>query len=433
MGAEPPVADAEPRPPSRGGVQSPPPRKKPGTTPCPQAPPPPPTPSPPTPTARSGSTAPSRPPSTPRSRSSITACSTATACSKGIRIYGGRILKLATHLRRLDESARAIRLNLPYSTEELTAACRETVEANGLTNGYIRLVATRGPGSLGIDPVPCPRPSVFIIAATIQLYPQSYYDEGLSVISSSVVRNHPQALSPRIKSLNYLNNILAKIEALDAGVLESVMYNLEGNVAEASADNLFIVRPDANTGDPVVWTPPLSAGCLEGVTRNLVIGLARDAGLRVREEDITRHDLYTCDEFFLTGSGAEVVPVVTIDRRPVGRRQARAGDEAADHGVSGVDAECAGRLSSPLPEAWQAMPYARRAWLAMPRVTHESGPCQPLPTTSPTPPPTSPAPAASSNKPPRTSSLRSSRSTSPAARASTCISSSKRSPPPRTT
>ena len=237
---------------------------------------------------------------------------------EGIRIYGGRILKLATHLRRLDESARAIRLNLPYSTEELTAACRETVEANGLTNGYIRLVATRGPGSLGIDPVPCPRPSVFIIAATIQLYPQSYYDEGLSVISSSVVRNHPQALSPRIKSLNYLNNILAKIEALDAGVLESVMYNLQGNVAEASADNLFIVRPDTNNGDPVVWTPPLSAGCLEGVTRNLVIGLARDAGLRVREEDITRHDLYTCDEFFLTGSGAEVVPVVTIDRRPVG-------------------------------------------------------------------------------------------------------------------
>lgn len=237
---------------------------------------------------------------------------------EGIRIYGGRILKLATHLRRFDQSARAIRLHLPYSPAELDAACRETVHANGLTDGYIRLVATRGPGSLGIDPVPCPRPCVFVIAATIQLYPQSYYDEGLSVISSSVVRNHPQALSPRIKSLNYLNNILAKIEALDAGVLESVMYNLEGNVAEASADNLFIVRADATTGAPVLWTPPLSAGCLEGVTRNLVIGLARDAGFAVREENITRHDLYTCDEFFLTGSGAEVVPVVTIDRRPVG-------------------------------------------------------------------------------------------------------------------
>lgn len=237
---------------------------------------------------------------------------------EGIRIYNGRILKLATHLRRFDQSARAIRLTLPYSAAELEAACRDTVNANGLADGYIRLVATRGPGSLGIDPVPCPRPCVFVIAATIQLYPQSYYDEGLSVISSSVVRNHPQALSPRIKSLNYLNNILAKIEALDAGVLESVMYNLEGNVAEASADNLFIVRPDAISGDPVLWTPPLSAGCLEGVTRNLVIGLARDAGLTVREENITRHDLYTCDEFFLTGSGAEVVPVVTIDRRPVG-------------------------------------------------------------------------------------------------------------------
>ena len=237
---------------------------------------------------------------------------------EGIRIYSGRILKLTTHLRRFDQSARAIRLNLPYSAAELEAACRDTVKANGLTDGYIRLVATRGPGSLGIDPVPCPRPCVFVIAATIQLYPQSYYDEGLSVISSSVVRNHPQALSPRIKSLNYLNNILAKIEALDAGVLESVMYNLEGNVAEASADNLFIVRPDATSGAPTLWTPPLSAGCLEGVTRNLVIGLARDAGLTVREEDITRHDLYTCDEFFLTGSGAEVVPVVTIDRRTVG-------------------------------------------------------------------------------------------------------------------
>jgi len=237
---------------------------------------------------------------------------------EGIRIYHGRILKLATHLRRFDQSARAIRLTLPYSSTELEAACRETVEANGLSDGYIRLVATRGPGSLGIDPVPCPRPCVFVIAATIQLYPQSYYDEGLSVISSSVVRTHPQSLSPRIKSLNYLNNILAKIEALDAGVLESVMYNLQGNVAEASADNLFIVRPDAITGDPVLWTPPLTAGCLEGVTRNLVIGLARAAGYTVREEDITRHDLYTCDEFFLTGSGAEVVPVVNIDRRAVG-------------------------------------------------------------------------------------------------------------------
>ena len=237
---------------------------------------------------------------------------------EGIRIYGGRILKLATHLRRLEESARAIRLVMPYSRGELETATRDTVRANGLESGYIRLVVTRGPGSLGIDPVPCPRPKVIIIAATIQLYPQSFYDDGLSVISSSVVRNHPNALSPRIKSLNYLNNILAKIEALDAGVLESVMYNLEGNVAEASADNLFIVRPDATSGDPVLWTPPLSAGCLEGVTRNLVIALARDAGFTVREENITRHDLYIADEFFLTGSGAEVVPVVNIDGRPIG-------------------------------------------------------------------------------------------------------------------
>ncbi|MEE9403718.1 MAG: branched-chain-amino-acid transaminase [Algisphaera sp.] len=237
---------------------------------------------------------------------------------EGIRIYNGRILKLQTHLRRLNESARAIRLTMPYTQDQLAAACRDTVKTNDLANGYIRLVVTRGAGSLGIDPVPCPSPRVIIIAATIQLYPQSYYDQGLKVISSSVVRNHPQALSPRIKSLNYLNNILAKIEALDAGVLEAVMYNVAGNVAEASADNLFIVRPDATTGKPTVWTPPLSAGCLEGVTRNLVIGLAHDAGYVVREEDITRHDLFVADEFFLTGSGAEVVPVVNIDDRPVG-------------------------------------------------------------------------------------------------------------------
>ena len=235
---------------------------------------------------------------------------------EGIRIYHGKVLKLATHLRRLTESAKSIKLNLPYTPEELFAAVKDTVSANGMDNGYIRLVATRGPGTLGIDPVPCPRPRVFIIVAPLKLYPQQFYDEGLKLISSSFVRTNPQALSPRIKSLNYLNNIMAKTEALEAGVFEAVMYNDQGYVAEATADNLFIVK-HSDQGTRVI-TPPLSAGCLEGVTRNLVIDLARAAGFDVREDNLTRHDLYTADEMFLTGTGAEVIPVVNLDNRLIG-------------------------------------------------------------------------------------------------------------------
>lgn len=239
---------------------------------------------------------------------------------EGIRIYHGKVLKLATHLKRLSESAKSIKLNMPYTPEELFAAVKETVAANGMDNGYIRLVATRGPGTLGIDPVPCPRPCVFIIVAPIKLYPQEHYDNGLRLISSSFVRTNPQALSPRIKSLNYLNNIMAKTEALEAGVLEAVMYNDQGYVAEATADNLFIVKNTAK-GTRVI-TPPLSAGCLEGVTRNLVMDLAHAAGFDVREENLTRHDLYTADEMFLTGTGAEVIPVVNLDSRLIGTDEA---------------------------------------------------------------------------------------------------------------
>lgn len=238
---------------------------------------------------------------------------------EGIRIYHGKVLKLKTHLRRLNQSAKSIKLNMPYSGEELFDAVKETVAANGMDNGYIRLVVTRGPGTLGIDPVPCPRPCVFIIVAPIKLYPQEFYEQGLRLISSSFVRTNPQALSPRIKSLNYLNNIMAKTEALEAGVLEAVMYNDQGYVAEATADNLFIVTPaPGKQGKPKVITPPLSAGCLEGVTRNLVMDLARAAGFDMVEENLTRHDLYVADEMFLTGTGAEVIPVVNLDNRPIG-------------------------------------------------------------------------------------------------------------------
>ncbi len=235
---------------------------------------------------------------------------------EGIRIYSGKILKLRTHLQRLAESAKSIRLRMTYSLDELEAAVRETVQTNGMDNGYIRLVMTRGPGTLGIDPVPCPRPCTFIIVAPLKLYPQEFYDNGLKLISSSYLRNHPQACPPRIKSLNYLNNILAKTEALDAGVFEAVMYNDQGYVAEATADNLFVVN---HTGKGTkVTTPPLSAGCLEGVTRNLVLDLAHEAGFDTAQDNLTRHDLYAADEMFLTGTGAEVIPVIELDQRKIG-------------------------------------------------------------------------------------------------------------------
>jgi branched-chain amino acid aminotransferase len=237
---------------------------------------------------------------------------------EGIRLYNGRVFKLATHLRRLDESARSIRLDLPITLDDLAHAVRETIEANGLTDGYIRLCVTRGNGPLGINPFTCDRPRVFIIAASIKLYPEQMYREGMSIVTAATIRNHPAALSPRIKSLNYLNNILAKIEAVDAGVPEAVMLNHQGHVAECTGDNLFLVRDMAGIDGPVVVTPPLHAGVLEGVTRNEVIRLAKDAGHVVREMDITRHDLYTTDELFLTGTAAEVIAVTSVDGRRIG-------------------------------------------------------------------------------------------------------------------
>lgn len=237
---------------------------------------------------------------------------------EGIRIYGGRIFKLRSHIDRLFDSAGAIRLEIPYAAEQLCEAVRATVAANGRAegSGYVRLCVTRGSGPLGINPFSCERPVTFIVVDGMRLYPQEMYTQGMAVITASTVRNHPQALSPRIKSLNYLNNVLAKIEAIDAGVLEAIMLNHEGFVAEGTGDNVFIVRE--RRGVRTLLTPPLHAGVLEGITRNVVLQLARDAGIVVAEADLTKFDLYTAEEMFLTGSAAEVIPVNRIDGRTIG-------------------------------------------------------------------------------------------------------------------
>lgn len=231
---------------------------------------------------------------------------------EGIRIYNGRIFENEAHIRRLYQSAKALRLDIPMAPEEWETAIYETAKANNFTDCYIRAVVTRGVGSLGIDPTPCLRPTCFIIADALQLYPKEYYEKGMAVITSSVTRNNGNALSPRVKSLNYLNNILGKFEALDAGVKDAVMLNSEGNVTEATAANLFLIR------EGVLLTPSLDQGVLEGVTRNTILKLAREMGIPARECVIPRFDLYIADECFLTGTGAEVMPVSQIDRRIVG-------------------------------------------------------------------------------------------------------------------
>lgn len=231
---------------------------------------------------------------------------------EGIRVYGGRIFKCAQHLDRLFNGARAIRLEIPYDKPALEKAMLQTVAADGTQDAYIRLVVTRGIGALGLHPFTCGRPQVIIIVDTIQLYPQEMYEIGMSVVIASTVRISPNALSARIKSLNYLNNIMARIEAIDAGVPEAIMLNANGMVAEATADNVFIIARGS------VITPPANSGSLEGITRGVVMELSRAAGLPMVEADLTRYDLYTCDECFLTGTGAELVPVTQIDRRPVG-------------------------------------------------------------------------------------------------------------------
>ena len=231
---------------------------------------------------------------------------------EGIRSYSGRVFRLKEHIRRLFDSANGIRLGIPLAADELAKAVADTLQANGLKDAYIRVVVTRGVGTLGLDPNRCQSPAVFIITDRIELYPPELYENGLEIITAATMRNHPNAVNPRLKSLNYLNNILAKIEAIDAGTLEAVMLNHQGFVAECTGDNLFIVR------DGVLFTPPIAAGILEGITRDEIIAIAEDFGIKVREENLTRHDLYVADECFLTGTAAEVVPVVRIDKRTIG-------------------------------------------------------------------------------------------------------------------
>ena len=231
---------------------------------------------------------------------------------EGLRSYSGKVFRMQQHLDRLWDSAKAIWLEIPMTKEAMAKAIVDTLAVNNLKDAYIRLVVTRGVGALGIDPNRCGAPQVIIITDLIQLYPKELYENGLEIITASTIRNHPQALSARIKSLNYLNNILAKIEGLQAGCQEALMLNHLGQVAECTADNIFLVKKGE------VFTPPVDAGILEGVTRDAVIDLAHEAKIPMHEQTVTRHDVYIADEVFLTGSGAEIIPVVKVDSRVIG-------------------------------------------------------------------------------------------------------------------
>jgi branched-chain amino acid aminotransferase len=231
---------------------------------------------------------------------------------EGIRVYAGKVFRLKEHIERLYESARAIFLECPLSPQQMAEAVESTVRANAKKEGYIRLVVTRGAGSLGLDPRKTSDPQVIIIVDDIVMYPQELYENGMEIVTASTIRNHPNALNPRVKSLNYLNNIMAKVEGIRAGCHETLMLNINGEVAECTGDNIFLVKHG------VLKTPPQDAGILEGVTRNAVMELARAAGIPVQEPALTRHDLYTADECFLTGTAAEVIPIVKVDGRPIG-------------------------------------------------------------------------------------------------------------------
>lgn len=231
---------------------------------------------------------------------------------EGIRAYNGKIFTLDQHLDRLYDSAMAISLKIPISKAEMANAIKKTMEANDMTDSYIRLVVTRGVGKLGLDPNKCATPQIIIITDTIELYPKELYEKGLDIVTVTTIRNHFSALDPKIKSLNYLNNILAKLESIRAGAGEALMLNKDGYVSECAGDNIFILKNN------ILLTPPESAGILIGITRNVVMKLATEMGIQVKEELMTRYDLYIADECFLTGTAAEIIPVVQIDGRSIG-------------------------------------------------------------------------------------------------------------------
>ncbi len=231
---------------------------------------------------------------------------------EGIRFYNGRVFRLEEHLDRLWDSARSICLEIPLTQQQMTEALLETIRQNDLREGYIRLIVTRGVGNLGLNPAQCKKPSVIIIAATIALYPREVYENGLTVVTCATRRTNPGALNPAVKSLNYLNNVMARIEANLAGADEALMLNDAGNVAECTADNVFVVKRGQ------IFTPPISAGALRGITRSVVFEIAAETGIKISETDITRHDVFIADECFLTGTAAELIPVVKADGRTIG-------------------------------------------------------------------------------------------------------------------
>lgn len=231
---------------------------------------------------------------------------------EGIRFYNGRVFRLEEHHDRLWDSARSICLDIPVSRQEMTEALLETIRQNGLRDGYIRQIVTRGVGNLGLNPTQCKRPTIIIIAATIALYPEDVYRNGLKVVTCATRRTNAAALNPAVKSLNYLNNVMARIEANLAGADEALMLNDAGNVAECTADNVFIIKKGQ------IFTPPIAAGALRGITRSVVFEIAAELGIKITETDITRHDVFVADECFLTGTAAEVIPVISADGRKIG-------------------------------------------------------------------------------------------------------------------
>jgi branched-chain amino acid aminotransferase len=230
---------------------------------------------------------------------------------EGIRFYNGRVFRLEEHLARLWDSARSICLAIPMSMPAMTDALLETVRQNDLRDGYIRLLVTRGVGNLGLNPTQCKHPSVIIIVATIALYPTEIYAKGLTVVTCPTRRSNPAALNPAVKSLNYLNNVMARIEANLSGADEALMLNDQGNVAECTADNVFVVKRGQ------IFTPPITAGALRGITRAVIFEIAAELGFKVTEADVTRHDVFVADECFLTGTAAEVIPVIKVDGRVI--------------------------------------------------------------------------------------------------------------------